>query len=139
MEDYWYETANSQSSEYEYEYVEEEEQVPDEIENLNAHPHQSNSPPVTAAENDSDIFLSTSINQSKSFLEQKLGLPVFRLSKVKPPGLIILRLEDFSQIRNTSLSHSKEIPHIIVIPQSNNFVRDHNDFTSALDLWYPRQ
>lgn len=138
MEDEWYEAPNSSSAEYEYEYVEEEESIPEDIESFNAHPRHPPSPPVISAENDADIFLSTSINQSKKFLEGVLGIPAFRLSKVRPPGLIVMRLEDFSNIRNTSISHSKEVPHIIVIPKSNNFVQDHPDFTSALDLWYPR-
>lgn len=127
------------SPSYEYEYFsQEEEDIPDDIENRNAHPRPS-SPKVIAADNDSDIFLSESINQSKVFLERKLGIPSTRLSKVKPPGLVILRLEDFCTLRNQCSTHKKPTPHIIVIPQSNNFVRDHNDFTAALDLWYPRQ
>lgn len=116
----------------------EEEEISDGIENRNAHPRPP-SPEVQVAANDTDIYLSESINQSKNFLERRMGIPVTKLSKVRPPGLIILRLEDFCQIRNVSMTHKKELPHIIVIPQSNNFVRDHEDFTAALDLWYPRE
>lgn len=141
MEECWYESQNSEDGDYEYEYVlssseEEEEDIPEGVENLNAHPP---SPPVQEADNDQSIFLSESINQSKDFLERFFSQGIHKLKKTKNPGLIIMRLEDFCQIRNQCKSHPSPIPHIIVIPRSGTFVRDHYDFTSCLDLWYPRK
>ena len=61
---------------------------------------ETNSPPPQISDNDSSIAFSTSINQSRKLLQQTIGLPVSAFRAHHVPGLIILRLEDISSIRN---------------------------------------
>lgn len=96
------------------------------------------SPPTITAPEDDQVHFSTSLNSSATTIQNVLKIPPTRLSKDRPPGLIILRLEDFCMIRRPASNHHKEVPHIIVFPKHENFVTDHPDFTSCMDAFYPR-
>ena len=94
-------------------------------------PSQStNSPPPQVATDDSNIAFSTSINQSREFIYQNLHIPVRDLRSSNVPGLVILRLQDFSTIRNVS-ALNRTIPHIIIGPPSDEFLQNHPDFQRA--------
>lgn len=118
-----------------YYYSYDEESIPENIEDLNAHPE----PEVETAENDDQIHFSPSINKSKEFIKSKFGIPVCRLSKEPIQGLVIMPLECFCQIRNKTTLHTKETPHILVIPTNEQFAKIHEDFSNALGVFYPDQ
>lgn len=93
---------------------------------------QSSPPPVTAND-DNNIVLSISINQSREFLEKNFNIPVKDLKKNHVPGLVILRLEDFSTIRNVS-SLGRIIPHFLIgPPPDSQWLQKHPDFNSCFN------
>lgn len=84
------------------------------------------------ANNDPSIIFSSNINQTKTFLRDRLNLPISSLRTTHPPGLVILRLEDFALIRNDSRC-SRIIKHILYVPTQGSELR-HPDFNTAVNF-----
>lgn len=96
------------------------------------HQNQNNSPPPQVDPNDNSIAISTSINQSKRFIHQNLGIPVSQLKSSNIHGLVILRLQDFPLIRNDTRCN-RQLPHLLILPKDQaSFERDHPDFYHSL-------
>lgn len=100
---------------------------------------ETNSPPPQIADNDPSIAISTSINQSRELLQQATGLPISAFRTHHVPGIIILRLEDISTIRNET-RRNIQIPHLIYFsqPGDNNPNHPELDYIASL-LNHPRQ
>ena len=133
-----------------------DEEIPDNVEDLNAHPLQSTQEPVEyeyeyeeeeespveghiqTAENDNQIHFSDSIEHSKRFFEDNLGVPAHRLSKqrVFPQGLIVLPLQFFCRIRAQTRKKEVPTPNILVIPTNDSFMEDHEDFAACIHAFY---
>ena len=92
-------------------------------------PIQDNIPPQSASD-DPNIARSTSILQSKHFLEESLGISMRDLRVHHIPGLVILRLEDFALIRDVSRLH-RAVPHLIIGPPDQQFLDNHPDFATC--------
>lgn len=132
-------------------------EIPDNVEDLNAHPLPSTQEPVEyeyeyeeeeespvenhvqTAENDCDIHFSDSIENSIRFFEDHLGIPIYRLSKQRifGQGLIVLPLQYFCRIRRQTGKKEKPTPNIIVIPSHIGFWQNHDDFASCMHIFYP--
>lgn len=84
------------------------------------------------ANNDPSIIFSSNIDQTKTFLRDHLNLPISSLRTVHPPGLVILRLEDFALIRNDSRC-SRIIKHILYIPTPGSELK-HPDFNTSVQV-----
>lgn len=84
------------------------------------HP-ETTSPPVEVDNNDDRVAFSLSINQSRLFIQDHLGISHHALRANHVPGLVILRLEDFALIRDTTQRH-RQIPHLLYLanPSDND-------------------
>lgn len=100
---------------------------------------ETNSPPPQIPDNDPSVAISTSINQSRELLQQVTGLPISAFRAHHVPGIIILRLEDISTIRNET-RRNIQIPHLIYFanPSDNNPNHPELDYITAL-LNHPRE
>ena len=120
------------SSDYTYDY---EESIDDHLLYDQLIENQSNSevlsPPPQIADDDNSIAFSTSINQSRKFISESLGIPASTLYHSDVSGLIVLRLKDFTLIRNDS-RHRRIVPHLLVLPD-DSFPQNHPDFFAALN------
>lgn len=100
------------------------------------HQNQNNSPPPQVDPNDNSIAFSTSINQSKRFIYKNLGLSVSKLKSNNIHGLVVLRLQDFSLIRNDTRCQRK-LPHLLILPRNpEEFSEIHTDFYNSLKHLY---
>lgn len=95
------------------------------------------SPPPQIADDDANIALSTSINQSREFIQQTLGISLRDLHRHHVPGFVILRLEDFPTIRNVS-QLNRVIPHLIIGPPDDSFLANHPDFRNCYETLFIR-
>lgn len=88
------------------------------------------SPPPQISNNDDSIAFSSSINQSRKFLQEHYNIPIsaFRTSGI--PGLIILRLQDISSIR-VDANRRIQIPHLLYSPTPNS---EHPELIEILHL-----
>ena len=86
--------------------------------------------PAQSAADDPNIAISTSIAQSKKFIEDNLGVSMRDLRVTHIPGLVILRLEDFALIRDVSKLH-RAVPHLIIGPPNEEFLYQHPDFAKC--------
>ena len=77
-------------------------------------PHNS-SPPPQIDTNDAAIAYSTSINQTREFLQSNFNIPISSFRTNHVPGLIILRLQDISSIRVDG-KRKLQVPHILYSP-----------------------
>lgn len=93
--------------------------------------HQTPSPPVEVANDDDRIAFSLSVNQSRLFLQNTLGISHNALRSSHVPGLVILRLEDFNVIRDTS-SRNREVPHFLYLANP----ADNDEFHPELDRMF---
>ena len=92
---------------------------------------QPPSPPPVVANDDPNIAFSVSINQSRELIEKTLNMPIKELKRHHVPGFVILRLEDFSTIRNVS-KLGRVIPHLIIGPPPNQeWLGHHPDFAAC--------
>ena len=134
-----------------------DEEIPDNVEDLNAHPLPSTQEPtqyeyeyeeeeespvenhVQTADNDTQIHFSDSIENSIRFFEEVIGIPVHRLSKQRifGQGLIVLPLQYFCRIRKQTGKKEHPTPNILVIPTGNEFWSDHEDFAACMHAFYP--
>ena len=71
-------------------------------------------PPVEIDHYDNRFAISATIDQSKEFIQQSLGIPVHKLRDNNIHGLVILRLEDFNAIRNDKRC-GRIIPNVIFL------------------------
>ena len=137
-EDYSYEYISS--SEYELELENDSDLTSlldndDKDQNHKTH-NQSNSPPPAIDPNDNSIAFSTSINQSKQFIHQNLGISISKLKSHTINGLVVLRLQDFNLVRNDSRCH-RSIPHLLILPTDlSQFSQEHPDFFYSLKHLY---
>lgn len=92
------------------------------------------SPPPVVADDDPNIAFSISINQSRQFLENSLKIPIKEIKRHHIPGFVILRLEDFSTIRNVS-KIGRAIPHLVIGPPPNkDWLSKHPDFAACYNM-----
>lgn len=92
------------------------------------------SPPPVVADDDPNIAFSVSINQSREFLEKALNIPIKEIKRHHIPGFVILRLEDFSTIRNVS-KIGRVIPHLVIGPPPNQqWLSKHPDFNACYNM-----
>lgn len=126
----------------------EEETIPENIENLNAHPFepmtfesgsQIQNPHESQSNNENpipSILKFPDLESSRQFFEEEIGIQPRELSRLDQDGLIILPLQCYCLIRNVTKSLGKPVPHLIVIPQELDFERDHYDFATAISELY---
>lgn len=144
-EDYSYEYVSSSDYDLEFEnpFFKDENQPNlislldnDDQHEVNQTHNKSHSPPPQIDPSDNSIAFSTSINQSKQFIHQNLGVSVSKLKSHPINGLVILRLQDFNLIRNDSRCH-RELPHLLILPSNlDQFSREHEDFFFSLKHLY---
>lgn len=75
------------------------------------------------------------LDESRQWFEEN-GVNPRSLSRIDQDGLIIIPLQCYSLIRNTTTKSCKPCPHIIVIPNNLDFDRDHNDFSCCIHAFY---
>lgn len=97
------------------------------LDNDESSQHQTNSPPPQVNNDDNTIAVSTSINQTRHFVQQNFGLPISAFRSRPIPGLIILRIKDISSVRNEQ-RRSIKIPHLLYCPST-----DQQSFHPELD------
>lgn len=78
------------------------------------------------------IVMSSSIQQSRGYIQQVLNNPNSQLHQLHTPGLVILPIQDFNLIRNDT-RNNRVIRHLIIFPHLDpNFNRDHIDFSNSI-------
>ena len=95
-------------------------------------PSSHSSPPPQIATNDPAIAFSTSINQSRVLIQNCFGTSSSNIYHSNVPGLIVLRIQDFSLLRADSRS-GRLVPHFLIHGPSLDTLR-HPDFARALDI-----
>ena len=93
---------------------------------------QTYSPPPEVADGDPSIALSFSLNKSREFIHKNLNIPIGKLKSYHPLGLVVLRLEDFSLLRNDQ-RRLKKIPHLLIVP-TEGFNSAHPDFSASIEV-----
>lgn len=135
---YYYEEDYSEPN-YEVTYADPgfEIDIPQLIEALDEPNSNENETIPEICPDDNHIAFSNSINQSREFISQNLGIHPSNLRQHHVPGLIVLRLEDFCIIRNES-RNNRTVPHIIVSPPDDEFIQNHPDFAACFSTLYPQ-
>lgn len=82
---------------------------------------------------DCNIF--SNLNESKKWFES-IGIHPKKLSKLRQRGLIVIPIQYYSLLRNTTAKSCRPCPHVIVLPQSEDFEKDHIDFSTAITALY---
>lgn len=127
----------------------EEEAIPENIEDLNAHPSepmifdnalQLRTPPEEQQQPQEpkipSILKFPDLEASRQFFEEEIGIQPRELSRLDQDGLVILPLQFYCLIRNVTKSLGKPVPHLIVVPNEIDFERDHYDFATAISELY---
>ena len=116
--DFYEEDYSSPTIDYDRSYHDMQgEEILNLLDNDESSQHQNHSPPPEVANDDNSIAVSTSINQTRQFVQQNFGIPISAFRTRPVPGLIILRIKDISSLRNEQ-RRSIKIPHILYCPNS---------------------
>ena len=95
---------------------------------------QNNETILVPAQDNPNIVYSNDLHKSGEFLSQVFNISPRNFKRNHIPGLIILRLEDISAIRNDQRCH-RIIPHILVNGDLNGLTNN-PDFAAALRQLY---
>lgn len=97
------------------------------------HDPQPPTPPPETPEGDTSIVRFHSINSSRDFIQNNLGVPPSQLRNAQLPGIVILRLSDYSLLRNDSRCH-RLVPHLFVVANTEDFPQRHPEFAAAIQV-----
>lgn len=128
--DYSYDYVSSEDPEYQIDYLDTNDIFADQdifnhLDNDETHnldestTKTSHSAPPEVANDDDSVAFSTSINQTRNFLQQVYGVPISSFRNHDIPGLIILRIQDISSLRNDA-KKGLRVPHLLFHPTEDN-------------------
>ena len=132
-----------------YEYYEEDsnnsiDQIPDDILNDDSQlfhhfqqpeedVQESLTPPPESVYPDNSTAFCTSLHQSRRLLHEVFNISSSSLRYHPVPGLVILPLKDYNLIRKDD-RHNRTLPHIIVLPNDENFNVAHPECAKFIEL-----
>lgn len=90
-------------------------------------------PPPQPADNDPSVVKFYSINSSRQYIQTNLNIQPNQLRQLDLPGLVILRMSDYSLLRNDSRCH-RIVPHLFVVANTDDFISRHPEFATCIQV-----